>query len=87
MRPGLLGLVADEGEDATLIAEAKQLAQRWLKDRSVIDPQLVDLVLYIAASNGDEAMWKQLLEQARANTDEKQRDHLFCFLKFGVQGH
>jgi alanyl aminopeptidase len=77
LRPGLLGLVAVEGEEPELVAEARALAGRWLEDRSAIDPALVGQVLEVAARNGDEALWTKLLEQVRARPDEKVRRQLF----------
>lgn len=77
LRPTLVGLVADEGEDRKLIAEAKVLADRWLVDRSAMDPQLVSLALRVAARNGNEKLWKSFYEQARTHTEERERDFLF----------
>jgi alanyl aminopeptidase len=77
LRPSLLGLVAELGEDETLVAEAQALARRWLEDRSAIDPQLVNLVLRVAALNGDETLWSKFYQQARSHTEEKERDYLF----------
>jgi len=77
LRPALVGLVADEGEDQKLIAEAKALADLWLDDRSAIDPQLISLALRVAARNGNEQLWKSFYEQARTHTEERERDFLF----------
>ena len=77
LRPSLVGLVADQGEDEKLVAEAKVLANRWLEDRSAIDPQLINLALHVAARNGDEKLWKSFYEQARTHTEERERDFLF----------
>jgi alanyl aminopeptidase len=73
LRPALVGLVALTGKDPHLIAAAKRLAGNWMEDRSAVDPQLVGLVLQVAARNGDEAFWNQLYAQAQENKDERTR--------------
>src|SRR5207245_2150538 len=40
LRPVLLSLVADEGADAALLAEARELTQRWLGDHTTVGPEV-----------------------------------------------
>ena len=53
LRPRIVGMVAREGEDEALAAEARKLSERWLQDRSALGPDLVDAVLSTAAQFGD----------------------------------
>jgi alanyl aminopeptidase len=76
LRPQLLGLVAGEGEDPVLIAEAGRLARRWLDDRRSLDGDLVGPILRIAARNGDRALFDRLHAEARKTTDLRQRNDL-----------
>jgi alanyl aminopeptidase len=73
LRPRLLSLVADEGRDATLRAEAAALARRWLDDRTAVEPELVDTVLDLAAIDGDRALFERLREEARKAVDRRER--------------
>lgn len=66
LRQILLTLVGLQGEDATLRAQAKELTLRWLDDRSVLDPDLVNPVLTLAAGKGDRSLFDRLLKEAKA---------------------
>ena len=77
LRPILVALVADAGEDRVLIAEARALADRWLENRNAIQPEMVDVVLRSAASHGDDALFDRLLEQARKEPRLRERGYLF----------
>jgi len=66
LRPTLVALVADQGDDAALLAEARRLSERWLGDHAAIAPELVDTVLHLAATRGDRALHERLLAALRA---------------------
>ncbi|HJZ83902.1 MAG TPA: M1 family aminopeptidase [Polyangia bacterium] len=85
-RPGLLALVADEGQDPELIGQAQKLAQRWLDDRTAIDADLVGVALAVAARHGDRALWERMHTEARKATDRKQRDRLLSALARFLDG-
>jgi alanyl aminopeptidase len=57
--------VADEGQDAVLAAEARQLADAWLADRRSVDAEIVEAVLGVAAARGDVALFEKWHEAAR----------------------
>ena len=76
VRGQLLWLVAYEGEDATLRAEARALAEKWLADRKAIEPELVGSALQLAAKSGDRAFWDKLHAAARAEKDRRDRNRL-----------
>ena len=58
--------VADEGHDQTLIDSAEALARQWLKDRSGVEPEIVEPVLQTAAQFGDRDLWDLIHQQALA---------------------
>jgi hypothetical protein len=51
-----VSIVAFQGDDPALGAEAVALATRWLDDPQAIDPDLVGSVLRAAARHGDRAL-------------------------------
>lgn len=73
MRPTVLALVANVGEDAALIRQARQLTDRWITDRKAIDPDIAGLVLRVAARNGDRALFDRLHAAVKTETDLKDR--------------
>ncbi len=64
LRPRLLALVADQGDDHAIQTEARKRADKWLTDGQGIDPELVETVLGIAAQQGDRAFEIRLAEAA-----------------------
>lgn len=78
LREELVGLVADEGEDAALRAQARALALRWLGDRKALSPDVVETVLEVAAHSGDRALFDQLHAEAKRATDRKDRHMLLA---------
>ena len=57
LRPLMVDLVADEGEDAGLRAECAKLAKAWIADKNAVDAELVPTVLSVAAAFGDRALF------------------------------
>ena len=76
LRPGLASMVADDGEDEALRADARRLAERWLDDRKAIVPELVGNVLRAAARGGDRALWEKFHAAARTEKDRRDRNQL-----------
>ncbi|RKG82791.1 M1 family metallopeptidase [Corallococcus terminator] len=76
LRPRLLELAANEGHDPKLVAEARTLADQWLKDRRAVSPELVGPVLSIAANHGDAAFNTKLVETLRGEKDRYTRQQL-----------
>jgi cytosol alanyl aminopeptidase len=76
LRPLLLSVVADKGEDKALRAEAQQLASRWLDDPRSIDNDVVDAILFVTARQGDKKLFDRLHEAAKKTKDQNQRNHL-----------
>jgi alanyl aminopeptidase len=76
MRPSLLSWVAIVGEDPELIATAKKLTDKWITDHKAVDPDLVGLVLRIAARNGDRALFDRFRAAAKAEKERKDKNLL-----------
>jgi alanyl aminopeptidase len=76
LRNDLVPLVASDGEDAVLVAQAKKLAAAWLADHKKVDPEAVGGLLYIAGRNGDRALFDQWLTAVRAERDLHNRRRL-----------
>jgi alanyl aminopeptidase len=82
LRRSLLGFAAPE--DPELAAEARRLALAWTRDRTAVDPGLVDTVLLVATRGGDAALFDALLAAARATPDGLDRRNLLvALLAFG----
>src|SRR5205085_2705931 len=80
LRPELLRLVAGEGEDPALAADARRLAERWLADHRADEPDLVETVLSVAARRGDRALFDRFHAAARQATDPREREQLLNVL-------
>jgi alanyl aminopeptidase len=76
LRPALLQLVANRGEDTALLAEARRITDRWLADAGSIDSDSADLAVSIAARRGDRALFDRLLAEARKAKEQKRRNVL-----------
>jgi len=77
LRVRLVPLVADEGEDAVLVSEARTLAERWLADKKAVSADLLRPVLDVAAAYGDRAFFDKLVEAARQEPLQAERLKLF----------
>ena len=66
MRATVLGVLGVEGEDPEVIAGARRVAQQYMNAPSSVDAVIADRALPIAAINGDEALFNQVLEQLKS---------------------
>jgi alanyl aminopeptidase len=82
LRPGLVRLMAIEGDDRALRAEARRLADRWFEDRAAVAPDMLSTVLALAARDGDAALFVRLVAAAAAEEDTRLRGTLL-----GALGH
>ncbi len=80
LRSRVIGLVADQGEDPALVAEASRLARLWLKDRSAVNSDLVSTVLRVAARHGDRALFDLFHAEAAKTHDRRERGRLLSAL-------
>jgi alanyl aminopeptidase len=76
LRPLLIGLVADQGEDAQLRAQTIARAHAWLADKKAIDAEMAQTVLSAAARVGDERLYDAFLAEARRTPERLRRNRL-----------
>ncbi len=80
LRPRLVAFVATRGEDPALIAAARAMAERWLKDPASVDPDMVNTALGIAGAFGDASLHERLVERLKTSPDRAMRSHLLTAL-------
>jgi alanyl aminopeptidase len=80
LRPIVIDLVADQGEDAALRAECTNAARAWLSDKSAIAPELIGTSLGIAASFGDRDLFDAFVADAKKTPERADRDRLISAL-------
>ncbi len=81
VRPYLLGLVAIEGRDAALAAEAERLARAWLRDSASLPADVSASVLGVAASaRGGSDLYAAYLARLRQEKDLEVRVPLLAAL-------
>ncbi|MGO9829615.1 MAG: M1 family metallopeptidase [Myxococcaceae bacterium] len=73
LRPVVVWLVARDGRDAVLRAEARRLADAWLSAPDSVDADMVNAVLATAAATGDAALFERLLEATRSLPNRRER--------------
>ena len=66
----MLGLV---GRDPQVIAEARKIANDALVDHVSVDPLLIGPALQIAASQGDQTLFDQMVQKLKGTTDQIMR--------------
>jgi aminopeptidase N len=76
VRPMLLSIMARVAHDGRVIAEAHRLAERWLKDRRAVAPDMVSAVLSMAAYSNDARLFDHILAEARHVKDRRERSIL-----------
>jgi alanyl aminopeptidase len=80
LRPSVIRVVARLGEEPSLQASARELARQWLEDRRAVSPEMVQVVLQLAAMKGDAALHQRMLAEARKTQDPSERGKLFVAL-------
>ncbi|HVK68409.1 MAG TPA: M1 family aminopeptidase [Polyangium sp.] len=74
LRPLLVSLVADRGEDPALLTEVRALAARFLADSSTAPLDIAGPALVLAARHGgDRALFDRLREAVKKERDERRR--------------
>jgi alanyl aminopeptidase len=76
LRPQIVSLVANEGEDPDLIAQARDLANKWLVDRAAVQPDMVGVVLDTAAQHSGRELYDRLLAELRKTKDRRLRGQI-----------
>ncbi|MGB9484644.1 MAG: M1 family metallopeptidase [Terriglobia bacterium] len=80
LRPALLRVLANQGQDSELIAQAKKLALAWLDDHKAVDPDMVGVVLTTAARYGDRDLFDRMHAAAKKEKEESFRGTLLFSL-------
>ncbi|HUJ26721.1 MAG TPA: M1 family aminopeptidase [Myxococcales bacterium] len=73
LRPALLRIVGDEGNDTALRNRAQLVALKWLYERKSATPELASATLFLAAIDGDAPLYDKLHEMAKKETDRIDR--------------
>ena len=76
LRPALLYLVGDQGEDPELRDAGKRVALRWLEDHSSTSPELASVALHLAVIAGGRALFDRLHQAARNEKDRVERQRM-----------
>jgi alanyl aminopeptidase len=76
LRPRLLPAVATYAGDEELAKQGRALAEKWLRDRSSVDPNMVNAVLETAAYYGDKSLFEEFLAQYKKANDRQERQRL-----------
>jgi aminopeptidase N/puromycin-sensitive aminopeptidase len=69
LRSQLLGVLGYYGKDPAVLAQASQIAQKYLSDPASVDATLGQTALSIAARNGDAALFDKLQKIAETSTN------------------
>lgn len=78
LRPSLLRLMSTWGDDQQLAAQGKELADKWLRDHSSVNPNLVISVLDTASFYGDEAYFNRLMDSLKTTNDKQERERIIA---------
>ncbi|HEX8701834.1 MAG TPA: M1 family metallopeptidase [Myxococcaceae bacterium] len=76
LRPKLLELAGRWGGDPRLVAEARKLTDKWLKDRSAVAPDLVPSVLSISATQAGAEFTPRFQAALKGEKERKVRQQL-----------
>jgi aminopeptidase N/puromycin-sensitive aminopeptidase len=69
LRAQLFALLGDYGKDPAILAQARQIAAKYLGDPASVEPTLGQTALAIAARNGDAALFDQLQKVAESSAN------------------
>ncbi|NPC84531.1 M1 family metallopeptidase, partial [Pyxidicoccus fallax] len=80
LRPVLVWMVADLGQDAPLRAQARELTLRWLEDRSTLSMDSAYAVLGTAGAAGDAELHRRLRDALRTTSQGRERELIYTTL-------
>jgi aminopeptidase N len=80
LRAALYGMLGNIGADPQIIADARQVAQRYLHDPASVDPTLAAAALNLAAQNGDAAFFAQLQQVSQTSGNPQLRSQALLAL-------
>ena len=79
-RAALVRLVGGIAEAPEVLRAARERLERYLADRSTLDPNLADPVVSLAARTGDEALYERYREVVAAATTPQERRRFLLYL-------
>ena len=75
LRATLFGVLGEIGRDPQIIAQAKELTDKYIADQASVEPSLVRPAVMIATENGDSHLFDQLQQLSKtSNNPDVQRD-------------
>ena len=79
-RAVVIGALGNLARDAGVVAEARTRLERYLVDRSTLEPNLVPVVANLVARDGDSALYERFLERKRASAaDDPEEEERFLY--------
>jgi aminopeptidase N len=69
LRATLFGVLGEIGRDPQIIAEARDLAEKYVADQTSVEPSLVHPAVVIASQNGDSHLFDQLQRLSKTSND------------------
>jgi aminopeptidase N len=69
LRAAYFAVLGYYGKDPAVIAQAKEMTQKYLNDPSSVDPTLGQTAAYLAAKNGDAGLYDQLQKLYETSTN------------------
>ncbi len=82
LRPALAANAATYGGDQELAEQARTLAEKWLGDRSAVDPEISGAVLRVAAWYGDRALAERYMTALAATSDRQDHGRLMGAMRW-----
>jgi aminopeptidase N len=74
LRADLFSVRGIVGGDPAVLAESRQLAQKALDDPGSVDPLLIGPAMEIAATQGDDSLYAQIVQKLKGTTDQIMRN-------------
>jgi alanyl aminopeptidase len=80
LRPALVALLAERGDDKPLIAEASTVAQRWLDDPAAVPQDVATTALMITARRGGRPLFERIRAELKKSNHTQRRNALLSAL-------
>ncbi len=83
LRATLFGMLGEIGHDPQIIAEARQMTDKYLADPASVEPTLVRPAIFISTANGDSQLFDRLQQVSQtSNNPEAKTTALFALATF-----
>jgi puromycin-sensitive aminopeptidase len=74
-----IGALGELAQDENVVAEARRRLERYLEDRTTLDPNLASVVVTLAARKGDPALYDRYFDRKRAASQDPEEEQRFLF--------